>query len=274
MKALVFDIQRYSIHDGGGIRTLIFFKGCPLYCPWCSNPESQSNEIEKVKIKSKCMKCEKCYHSVKECPTGAIKEFGRYMSLDELKEEILKDRIFYDSSGGGVTLSGGEVLMQADFAIELLKMIKKYGIDTAIETSGQGSSQKLMEMSKYLDTALYDLKIMDEKKAKEIIGADSKLIKKNFKLLLESDVNVIPRVPLIPNYTTDQENLDQIIAFVKENNLSEIHLLPYHEYGVDKYNYLNRDYEPQNIEPSSDEELNKIKVSMESEGLDVNIGGL
>ena len=274
MEALVFNIQRYCLHDGEGIRTVVFFKGCPLHCPWCSNPESQSFDIEKVKIASRCINCKSCSSDVDECPSGAIVEFGKYMSLEELEREILKDSVFYSTSGGGVTLSGGEVLSHAPFAAELLRRLKNLGIHTAIETSGQGSTPLLVEMARNLDLILFDLKIMDTKRAKEVIGADMNLIRKNLEALIEMDKNLIPRIPLIPGYTMDDENICEITDYVKSLSLGEVHLLPFHQYGSGKYEFLGKNYELKGIKTPSEEEINKIKNYMEAEGLKVVIGGL
>ena len=140
MKGLVFNIQRYSLHDGDGIRTIVFLKGCPMHCPWCCNPESQSFEIEKGKINNICIHCKTCSLDVSECPSGAIVKFGKYMSVEEVLTEVQKDMIFYNTSGGGVTLSGGEATAQPEFALGLLKELKKLGINTAMETCWASSS--------------------------------------------------------------------------------------------------------------------------------------
>lgn len=273
MKALILNIQRYSLHDGEGIRTIVFFKGCPLRCPWCSNPESISFEPEKVKMESKCIHCKYCNFDLEECPTGAITSFGKYMTLEEIVTEVQKDMVFYRSSGGGVTLSGGEVLAQSSFALELLKKLKDLGINTAIETSGMGNTKSLIELAPYLDLILFDLKIMDEEKSKQVLGADINLIKNNIKALVKMNKKVIPRVPIIPGYTTDDENIKEIIAFVKSLNLTEIHLLPFHQYGSNKYKLLNLDYKLIDVAPPSPEIIEKIANEMRNNGLKVNIGG-
>lgn len=273
MKALIVNIQRYSLKDGDGIRTIVFFKGCPLRCPWCSNPEALTFEIQKVKIHSKCINCRHCSFDVDECPSGAITEFGKYMTIDEVLNEVMKDNIFYNTSKGGVTLSGGEVLAQYDFANELLKKLKNLGIHTAIETSGQGSTKNLTELANYLDLILFDLKIMDKHKAKQILGADIELIKNNISTLVQLGKRVIPRVPLVPGYTLDNENIDAIIKFVKSLNLKEIHILPFHQYGSKKYEFLNKKYELKDISVPSDTLVEQVKNRMEKEGLHVTIGG-
>lgn len=274
MKALILNIQRYSLHDGEGIRTIVFFKGCPLKCPWCSNPESQSFEPQTVKMESKCIHCKHCSFNVDECPTGAITQFGKYMTVEEVVAEVQKDMVFYRTSKGGVTLSGGEVLSQSTFAKELLKQLKSLGINTAIETSGQGNTQSLIEIAAYLDLILFDLKIMAEKKSKQLLGADINLIKNNIKTLVEMHKKVIPRVPLIPGYTMDEENIREIIIFVKSLNLTEIHLLPFHQYGSNKYKLLDVDYKLIDVATPSSEAIEKITNQMRNNGLKVIIGGL
>ena len=274
MKALILNIQRYSLHDGTGIRTIVFFKGCPLKCPWCSNPESINFEPQKVKMESKCIHCKHCSFDVDECPTGAITEFGNYMTVEEVMTEVQKDIIFYRTSGGGVTLSGGEVLSQSSFAKELLMQLKSLGINTAIETSGQGTTQTLIELSAYVDTILFDLKIMNEEKSKLLLGADINLIKNNIKTLVKLNKKVIPRVPLIPGYTTDEENINDIINLVKSLNLTVIHLLPFHQYGSNKYKLLNLDYKLKDEAILSSEVVEKTADKMRNNGLDVIVGGL
>ncbi|MBU3179736.1 [formate-C-acetyltransferase]-activating enzyme [Clostridium psychrophilum] len=273
MLALILNIQRYSLHDGSGIRTIVFFKGCPLKCPWCCNPEAISFDPQKVKIASKCIHCDHCAFDVDECPTGAITEFGKYMSVEEVVRVVQKDMVFYRTSSGGVTLSGGEVLSQSLFAKELLMKLKSLGINTAIETSGQGDTQNLVEMSDYLDLILFDLKIMDKTKSKLILGADIDLIKNNIKTLVSLHKRVIPRVPLIPGYTMDASNIKDIIIFVKSLNLTEIHLLPFHQYGSNKYKVLNKDYKLIDIEISTPEVIEKIASEMKKNGLKVILNG-
>lgn len=273
MKALILNIQRYSLHDGTGIRTIVFFKGCPLKCPWCSNPEAISFEPQIVKMESKCIHCKHCSLDVTECPSGAITEFGKYMTVEEVVAEVQKDMVFYRTSKGGVTLSGGEVLYQSAFASELLKNLKALGINTAIETSGQGNTKALIELASYLDLILFDLKIMDKEKSKLLLGADVELIKNNFKLLVKMNKKVIPRVPLIPGYTTDDENINEIINFVKSLNLSEIHLLPFHQYGSNKYKLLKVDYNLSDVSAFPTESIDKIASIMRYNCLNVIIGG-
>jgi pyruvate formate lyase activating enzyme len=274
MEGLIINIQRYSIHDGGGIRTIVFFKGCPLHCPWCSNPESQSFEVELGKVKNKCINCKKCSMSEEECPSGAIVHFGNYITVEEVIEEILKDEIFYHTSNGGVTLSGGEVLSQPIFVLELLKELKNLNINTAIETCGQGNMNNLLDIAKYTDLILYDFKIMDSTKAKAVLGANVDTILNNFKAIFTNGHKVIPRIPLIPGYTMDKDNITEIIKFLKEFNIKEVHLLPFHQLGSGKYETINKVYTMEKIEIPSEEEINEIKNTFKKEDFEVVIGGL
>ena len=277
-KALVFNIQRYSIHDGEGIRTLIFFKGCPLRCPWCSNPESQKIEREIMRKESLCIQCVsdcalKCPETPEFCPTNALEWVGKFMSVEEIVEEVKKDMIFYDASGGGVTLSGGEILMHGPFVIELLKRLKELGIHTAIETTGHGRYDYLEEMSHYLDQILYDIKIMDEDDFKSIIQGSATLVKNNFRKLVESGANITTRIPLIPTYTTTDQNIHSIIEFLKDLKINQVDLLPFHQFGSSKYKSLGMDYLCEDLPLLKDDEIKDIQTRFEASGIQVNLGG-
>lgn len=272
-KGLIYNIQRYNIHDGGGIRTIVFFKGCPLKCPWCCNPESQNRAEEYIKKDNLCLKCPKCFMNEKDCPSGAYEKIGRMMTTDEILKEIQKDELFYEKQGG-VTLSGGEVLLQSGFAAELLCKIKQLFINTAVETSGQGSLNDLKAIAKYTDVFLYDLKIMNGEKAKKLLGADIDLIKANMEYLVGSGKSVIPRIPLIPGYTIDEENILSIMDFIKRLKLIEVHILPFHQLGSNKYVYLKRNYLLKDAKPLGDRQVKKIQNMFQDAGFTVNIGGL
>lgn len=277
-ETLVFNIQRYSLHDGGGIRTIIFLKGCPLNCPWCSNPESQSFEAEILRKESLCIQCVSdncfvCKALPEDCPTNALEVVGKQMSVDEIIKEVEKDMVFYDSSSGGVTISGGEPLAHKSFLIELLKRLKQLGIHTAIETSGLADWEFLSKASNYIDLFLFDLKIMDNKKSLKIINANANIIKNNFKKLVEMGNNVIPRIPLIPGFTMGEDNIEAITNLVVAQGLKEIHILPFHQYGSGKYKNLNQTYTLENLKPPEDFEVNRIKEFMNKKGLKVNVGG-
>ncbi|GCF95062.1 formate-C-acetyltransferase]-activating enzyme [Enterococcus florum] len=257
-KGLVFNIQRYSVHDGGGIRTIIFLKGCPLRCPWCSNPESRKSVAPSTWRK----------HGKKET-------IGCWRSTGELVDEVMKDEIFFRTSGGGVTLSGGEVLMQADFAADLLKEFHELGVHTAIETTGCFPVEELQKITPFLNQVLFDLKIMDPKSSKQVLGLSVSLVKENFAFLLAQDhLDVIPRVPLIPGYTTSEENLQALIEYLQEKEIKMVHLLPFHQYGSSKYDYLGWEYTMQEAVPLTSLAVEQIRQRFLAQGISANIDGL
>jgi pyruvate formate lyase activating enzyme len=257
-KGLIFNIQRYSLHDGMGIRTIIFLKGCPLFCPWCSNPESQGL-VKPIVWEKK----------------GIKETLGKWMTVDEVLEEVLKDHIFFRTSKGGVTLSGGEPLLQIDFVKDLLKELKDLGIHTAMETTGCMDIKRIKTILPYLDQILFDLKFMNPEQAKSIIGADIHTIKENFKLAwLSKKTKVIPRIPLIPGFTSKEENLMEIIEFLKEFKVPEVHILPFHQYGNNKYEYLNREYTMKSKQTLTFEEITSIKNLFQHSGISANVDGL
>ncbi|MGG5369836.1 glycyl-radical enzyme activating protein [Enterococcus sp. AZ196] len=257
-RGLVFNIQRYSVHDGGGIRTLIFLKGCPLRCPWCSNPESRK-KVEPTTWKK----------------NGKTEQIGEWCSSNELLDEVLKDEIFYRTSGGGVTLSGGEVLMQTEFASEFLKELKGLGIHTAIETTGCFPVERIEKLAPYVDQVLFDLKIMGHSEAKRVIGVDPEMVTKNFDYLLtQKQIQVVPRIPLIPEYTTNETNIQRLIHFLTVRRLEEVHLLPFHQYGSSKYDYLGWEYPMKKVQTLKQAEIDEIKELFERAGILANIDGL
>ncbi|UZW15094.1 [formate-C-acetyltransferase]-activating enzyme [Clostridium pasteurianum] len=277
-KALIFNIQRYSLHDGGGIRTVVFFKGCPLRCPWCSNPESQDFKAEIMRKEGLCIKCSsnscfQCGMKPEDCPTGALEFVGIEYTIKEVLEELEKDTVFYETTEGGVTLSGGEPLSQGVFALELLKELKKLGINTAIETTGIGDTKILLQMAKYIDTFLWDFKIMDSDKAKTIVKQDMQLMKKNFQLVMKSGARMIPRLPLIPEYTADRDNIQKVIDFISPFGIKEVHILPFHQYGRSKYRALGKECKLLDLRTLSDEEILEIKDFIESKSIKAVVGG-
>jgi len=273
MKGRIFNIQRYSLHDGTGIRTVVFFKGCPLRCPWCANPESRSPRTTYIRRESKCINCETCAMDSEECPSGAWEQVGEDMTLEEVISEVNKDDVFFNTSNGGITLSGGEVLAQPYFAIELLSKLKALGYKTAIETSGHGSTRPLLRIGELCDEILFDFKIMDPVKAKQVIGINLELVLKNFRQLMEQGSNVIPRLPLIPGYTLDLVNVDKVLQFLKPFNLEEIHLLPFHQYGANKYQSLGMEYLLENVPVPGKAEIESIRQHIMNQGYQVTVGG-
>lgn len=271
--ARIFNIQRYSLNDGQGIRTVVFFKGCPHTCPWCANPESISPKIETVRRESKCLHCSPCLRDAEECPSGAFEHIGRDVTLDELEREVMKDEIFFRSSGGGVTLSGGEVLMQAPFATELLQRLRRWGIHTAIETAGDAPLSRLLPLAKQCDEVLFDLKIMDAEQAKTVVKMNLPRVLDNFLRLAEEGVNVIPRVPLIPGFTLSEANMNRVLAFLIPSGIRQLHLLPFHQYGEPKYRLLGQEWTMSQVAVPTEEEIATLRQMAERAGFLVTLGG-
>lgn len=271
--ARIFNIQRYSLNDGQGIRTVVFFKGCPHTCPWCANPESMSPKIETVRRESKCLHCATCLQDADECPSGAWEHIGRDVTLESLEREVLKDEVFFRASGGGVTLSGGEVLMQAEFATRFLQRLKQWGIRTAIETAGDTSPRRLLPLAQACDEVLFDLKIMDCAQARQVLNMNQPRVLENFRLLVTEGIKVIPRLPLIPGYTLSTENVAQILAFLAPLPVEEVHLLPFHQYGEPKYSLLEREWAMAGIKAPEAEEIAPIRAMVEQAGYRVVMGG-
>ncbi|MCL8316037.1 [formate-C-acetyltransferase]-activating enzyme [Enterobacter cloacae subsp. cloacae] len=271
--ARIFNIQRYSLNDGAGIRTVVFFKGCPHRCPWCANPESISPKIETVRRESKCLHCAPCLRDADECPSGAFERIGRDVTLDELEREVMKDDVFFRSSRGGVTLSGGEVLMQAPFATQLLKRLRRYGIHTAIETAGDAPLSRLLPLARQCDEVLFDLKIMDPEQARSVTAVNLPRVLENLTQLVAEGINVIPRVPLIPGYTLTDANMASVLAFLLPSGVRQLHLLPFHSYGEPKYRLLGQQWSMREVSPPTADEVAAIRRMAEDKGFHVTIGG-
>lgn len=244
---MITDIQKYSIHDGEGIRTTIFFKGCPLRCSWCHNPETQSFAQEHFYYQERCISCGECGGKYYEdCVKNARELCGKEVTSQQLMKEILKDQAFYETSGGGVTLSGGEVLCQdLEFLLDLMKRIKGRGISINIDTCGYVDFSKFEAVLPYTSVFLYDLKLMDAIKHKQYTGVSNDLILENLKKLARKNARIWLRIPVIGGVNDNQENMEALIEFLKENQLcpEHIHLLPYHNTGSGKYSRLGREYE-------------------------------
>ena len=256
IKGRIFNIQRFSLHDGPGIRTIVFFKGCYMRCAWCCNPESQRYEIETIIEK------------------GKKKTVGYDVTVSDIMPEILSDMAYYKRSEGGVTLSGGEVLCQADFAAELLKACKAEGLHTAIESSSAASFDKIEKLLPYLDLYLMDIKHMDREKHKEFTSHTNERILENARKIAESGVELIIRTPVIPGFNDTPEEIKAISQFAKSlPGVCEHHLLPYHRLGTDKYEGLGRKYTLSEIEPPSKEKMEYLLSVAETSGLLCKIGG-
>ena len=301
-KGVIFDIKRYAIHDGPGIRTTVFMKGCPLKCCWCHNPEGISPKPELMYFEFKCIHCHTCVkvcpknaitfdenevqHIDREkctgcgicsnaCPTSALRLVGRVITVEELLEEIGKDVQLYDNSNGGVTFSGGEPLFQPQFLKEALKACKERYTHTALDTSGYAPREILKSIMPYVDLFLYDLKLADEKEHEKYTGVSNKLIKENLKFLVENGraKNTILRFPVIPGITDTEWNVKGWVKFLSNlRGLQEIDLLPFHDVS-EKFHRLDKEYRISIHHAPSEETLKWIKEEFESIGLKVKIGG-
>lgn len=271
--ARIFNIQRYSLNDGQGIRTVVFFKGCPHTCPWCANPESLSPRIETVRRESKCLHCTPCLRDADECPSGAFERIGRDITLDDLEREVMKDDIFFRSSGGGVTLSGGEVLMQAPFATRFLQRLRRWDVRCAIETAGDAPAGRLLPLAKECDEVLFDLKIMDGDLAREVINMNLPRVLANLRLLVEEGVNVIPRLPLIPGFTMNSDNTQHVLTMLSSLCIKQVHLLPFHQYGEPKYSLLDLPWLMKEVPVPTAQEVDIIRKMAECAGFQVTVGG-
>lgn len=298
---LVSNIQRYSIQDGPGIRTTVFLKGCPLRCKWCSNPECLNPYAEIMIEGEACAKCETCVdicplqcvvfdeekekpridratcnlcmECVEACKKGALKVVGEYMRVEEVREEILKDELFYRNSSGGVTLSGGEPLYQKDFTLQLLKECKKAYLHTALDTSGYADWDVWKEVLKYTDLVLFDIKHMDSERHKEGTGVENEMIIENAARVAKV-VRMWIRIPVIPGYNDDEENIRRVAEFASRIGAEKVSLLGYHELGRVKYECLDKLYFLRNVHSIVERDLDKLKRLIESydNGLKVTIG--
>jgi pyruvate formate lyase activating enzyme len=271
--ARIFNIQRYSLNDGQGIRTVVFFKGCPHTCPWCANPESISPRIETIRRENKCLHCAPCLRDADECPSGAFERIGRDITLDELEREVMKDDVFFRTSGGGVTLSGGEVLMQAPFAIRFLQRLRRNGVQCAIETAGDAPASRLLPLAKLCDEVLFDLKILDERQAREVVNMNLSRVLANLQLLVNEGVNVIPRLPLIPGFTLNVENMQRALTLLSSLDIKQVHLLPFHQYGEPKYRLLGQQWSMKDVSAPSAQEVATLRKTAENAGFQVTVGG-
>ena len=297
INACIFNIQKYSIHDGPGIRTVVFFKGCPLSCLWCSNPESQDNKIQIVCDKTKCVqclhcidicpndaislknnhievssnKCISCFTCKNSCPNKAFSAEGKFLTLSEVMKDVMKDEMFYEESNGGVTLSGGEVLMQHEFACELLKLLKEKNIHTAIETTGYTSKEIFVQFIENVDLLLFDMKHYDREKHFKATNVYNDLIIENLKLAIDIEKEVIIRIPVIPNINSSLEDAKGFCKLLKSVNAKKVNLLPFHQFGQKKYELLNKSYTFENVKQLHEEDLLEYKNIFIKNGFDCYI---
>ncbi len=297
---LIFDIKRYAIHDGPGIRTTVFFKGCPFSCWWCHNPEGLEGSPQVLYSKERCVGCGHCANL---CPSGALRPApggvvsepalcencgtcalicpaearelaGKYLSVANLMEIIEKDVIFYDESGGGVTFSGGEPLLQANFLLELLKASGRRDIHRAIDTTGYADTSILMEIAREAELFLFDIKLMDPQKHKQYTGVSNRKILHNLERLARETVEITIRIPLIPGINDDDENITRTGTYISRlPGVENVDILPYHEAARYKYLKINANYYTKNILAPDGDRLSAVAQRLESFGLKVKIGG-
>ncbi len=297
---IVFNVQKYSIHDGPGIRTTVFLKGCPLRCRWCHNPEGLSPGPEIVVLETQCRLCGECLRAcpnhaivaenggfrhaaelcsvcgtcVEACPSGARRMVGRRMTVSEVMAEVLKDRIFYDDSSGGVTFSGGEPLMQLRFLKDLLAASRSHGIHTAVDTCGFGARESLLSIAALTDLFLYDLKTIDQEKHVRHTGVANAPILENLSALGLVHSNIWIRIPLIPGLNDDEEDLNAMARFAASvRGVRQINLLPYHKTAIHKFRRLGQSYTLAQIADPAPERTEEIRQKLSAFGLAVKAGG-
>ena len=281
---LIFDIKRYAINDGPGIRTTIFLKGCPLRCVWCHNPESWSTEPQELFKQSKCIRCGTCLEpgfKVDDCPTMAREICGRTYTMEELMNEIEKERDIMEDSGGGVTLCGGEPLMHPSYSLEILKELGRRGFHRTVDTSLYAPQQVVEAIADECELFLADLKLMDCEKHRRYTGVDNELILQNIRYLADRQAQFSIRIPLVEGINADEGNIEATAQFLASAIphpspiTHPVHLLPYHDVGKDKHRRMGSSFNPKGypMAAPSEETLQRCKHQLEAAGLQVIIGG-
>ena len=299
-KGIIFDIKRYAIHDGPGIRTTVFFKGCPMRCRWCHNPEGISKDPEVVFRQERCRQCGDCVSVCPEdaigddgalrmidtakctlcgkcmevCGAGALEIVGREMSVAEVMEIIEKDVIFYDESGGGVTFSGGEPLFQVAFLRELLRACRDHSVHTTVDTSGYCSFASFESIAEWVDLFLFDLKVMDDRIHEAYTGVSNRTILENLKRLSAEGKSIVIRIPVVGGVNDEERAMENTARFLQSlRNLIRVDLLPYHRFGISKYNRLHTpDFFIENF-PEVDARIENARKVFVKFGFDVKVGG-
>lgn len=298
MNGIIFDIQHYSVYDGPGIRTCVFLKGCPLHCAWCHNPESQKPRAEISYFADRCAGCGRCVDAcpneaitltkegvvrdderctvcakcVAACENGAMEKIGKEVGAEEIAEIVAGDKPFYDNSGGGVTISGGEPTMQAEFLFSLLQSLKDRGIHTAVETCGCFKEALIPELIDLTDLFLFDIKHMNQQMHKKFTGVANQKILSNFEKIhaRAGSGRIIPRVPLIPGFNSDPDSIDEIITFLKQIRYKgPVHLMPYNKMAKTKYEKIGKGHLYQDMGELPDEKIDAIIKDMEGHSFHV-----
>ncbi len=300
LTADITNIQHFNVQDGPGFRTVVFYQGCPMRCRWCQNPETISRRPRVMFNPELCIGCRACmdtcpHHAIsvengrlctdrqscvlcgacqEECYTLARSLASRPKTVDEVYEEVMKDKTVYKRSGGGITVSGGEPLLWIDFNEELLRRVKEAGVSTAVETAGFVPGEYIERIAPYTDTFLFDFKLSDREKHQYWTGVDNTLIKENLISVCEKHPNAVIRIPLIPSVNDTDEEFTDMMTFVKGlKKINSVHILPFHNFGANKYSMLGQEYGLMDFPEDNEERINACKEIAESFGIRVSVGG-